>query len=49
VKGPFARDDQIETDLKKLTRFFNEAGYERAICFVYGTEADQLVERISDW
>src|SRR5258708_10818027 len=46
VKAPFARDHQIEIDLHKLTRFTNEVGYERAIYLVYGTEAQELVERI---
>jgi hypothetical protein len=46
VKAPFARGPQIEIDLQKLTRFTKEVGYERAIYLVYGTEAQELVERI---
>lgn len=46
VKSPLARDAQIETDLIKLARFVNDAGYQRAIYLIYGTEADQLIERI---
>jgi hypothetical protein len=46
VKNQSARDDQIETDLIKLSRFANEAGYRRSIYLIYGTEADQLIERV---
>jgi hypothetical protein len=48
VKAPFARDRQIEIDLAKLTRFVKDAEYERAICLIYGVEAEQMVERVCE-
>jgi hypothetical protein len=47
VKNQSADNDQIRIDLIKLTRFAHDAGYRRSIYLIYGTDADQLVDRIT--
>jgi hypothetical protein len=46
VKNVNTADDDIERDLRKMTKFVKRAKYQRAIYLVYGSDPRQLVERI---